>query len=168
MRSTRCSREPSRVTPPEPAQSAVGAEAHYRALESLYAAAPINGLFDSRLEIPASGQARIHFTIGERHFHAGGAAHGTSYFKMLDDAAFYAANSLVTDRFLLTTAFNLLFTRPLGSGPVIAEGRWVSGQRRVFVAEARLIDATGEEAARGTGTFMKSRIPLAGLPGYRP
>jgi acyl-coenzyme A thioesterase PaaI-like protein len=86
---------------------------------------------------------------------------------MLDDAAFYAANSLVTDRFLLTTAFNLLFTRPLGPGPVTAEGRWVSGQRRVFVAEARLIDASGEEAARGTGTFMKSRIALAGLPGYR-
>jgi len=155
--------------PPEPgAESAVGAQAHYRALESLYAAAPINRFFESRLEIPSSGTARIHFTIDERHFHAGGAAHGTSYFKMLDDAAFYAANSLVTDRFLLTTAFNLLFTRPLGPGPVIAEGRWVSGQRRVFVAEARLIDATGEEAARGTGTFMKSRIALAGLPGYRP
>ena len=147
---------------------AQGEEAHFRALESLYAAAPINRLFESRLEIPSPGVARIHFTIDERHFHAGGAAHGTSYFKMLDDAAFYAANSLVTDRFLLTTAFNLLFTKPLKAGPVIAEGRWVSGQRRVFVAEARLIDREGEEAARGTGTFMRSRIPLAGLPGYRP
>lgn len=154
------------MTPPDPAQG-TGADAHFRALESLYAAAPINRFFESRLEIVRSGEARIHFTIDERHFHAGGAAHGTSYFKMLDDAAFYACNSLVSDRFLLTTAFNLLFTRPLGPGPVIAEGRWISGQRRVFVAEARLIDASGEEAARGTGTFMKSRIALAGLPGYR-
>ena len=153
--------------PPDAAQ-ARGEAAHFRALESLYAAAPINRLFDSTLEIPAAGMARIHFTIDSRYFHAGGAAHGTSYFKMLDDAAFYAANSLVTDRFLLTTAFNLLFTRPLIEGPVIAEGRWISGQRRVFVAEARLIDADGEEAARGTGTFMRSRIALAGLPGYRP
>jgi uncharacterized protein (TIGR00369 family) len=162
----RCSPESTRVTPPERGVDR-GADAHYRALEALYAAAPINRFFESRLEIPRTGEARIHFTIDERHFHAGGAAHGTSYFKMLDDAAFYACNSLVTDRFLLTTAFNLLFTRPLGPGPVIAEGRWVSGQRRVFVAEARLIDASGEEAARGTGTFMKSRIALAGLPGYR-
>lgn len=149
--------------PPE----AAGAAAHHRALERLYAAAPINGLFDSVLEIAGPGQARIRFDLDERHFHAAGAVHGTSYFKMLDDAAFYAANSLVTDRFLLTTAFNLLFTRPLKAGPVVAEGRWVSGQRRVFVAEARLIDAGGEEAARGTGTFMRSHIPLAGLPGYR-
>jgi hypothetical protein len=36
----------------------------------------------------------------------------------------------------------------------------------VFVGEARLLDADGKEAARGTGTFMRSRIPLAGLPGY--
>ena len=144
-----------------------GAEAHFRALESLYAAAPINRLFESVLEIPESGIARIRFLIDERYFHAGGAAHGTGYFKMLDDAAFYAANSLVTDRFLLTTAFNLFLTKPLKAGPVTAEGRWVSGHRRVFVAEARLIDADGEEAARGTGTFMKSRIPLATLPGYR-
>jgi uncharacterized protein (TIGR00369 family) len=151
---------------PDPAER--GESAHFRALESLYAAAPINRLFTSVLEIPAPGISRIHFTIGERYFHAAGAAHGTSYFKMLDDAAFYAANSLVTDRFLLTTAFNLLLTKPLREGPVVAEGRWISGQRRVYVAEARLIDATGEEAARGTGTFMRSRIPLAGLPGYRP
>jgi uncharacterized protein (TIGR00369 family) len=156
------------VTLLETATPPTGAAAHFRSLESLYAAAPINQLFESALEVPESGVARIRFTIDERHFHAGGAAHGTSYFKMLDDAAFYAANSLVTDRFLLTTAFNLLFTKPLGPGPVVAEGRWVSGQRRVFVAEARLIDAQGEEAARGTGTFMRSRIPLGGLPGYHP
>ena len=144
-----------------------GAQAHFRALESLYAAAPINQLFSSRLEILESGVARIHFEIDERYYHAGGAVHGTSYFKMLDDAAFYACNSLVSDRFLLTTAFNLLFTRPLKAGPAIAEGKWVSGQRRVFVGEARLIDEHNEEVARGTGTFMRSSIALAGLPGYR-
>ena len=48
-----------------------------------------------------------------RPIHAAGAAHGTLYFKMMDDAAFYACNSMVSDRFLLTTAFNLVFTRPL-------------------------------------------------------
>lgn len=151
-----------------PPDGPAGAKAHYRALESLYDAAPINQLFDSRLSIVEAGHARIDFTIEQRHFHAAGAAHGTAYFKMLDDAAFYAANSLVTDRFLLTTAFNLFFTRPLKAGPVVAEGRWVSGQRRVLVAEARLIAADGEEVARGTGTFMRSRIALSGLAGYGP
>lgn len=154
--------------PPEvPAALEPGGEtAHFRALESLYASAPINTLFPSKLEITEAGVARIQFDVDERVHHAAGAAHGTSYFKMLDDAAFYAANSLVTDYFLLTTAFNLLFTRPIKAGPIIAEGRWISGKRRVYIADARLIDADGEEAARGTGTFMRSRIPLASLPGY--
>lgn len=158
------------MTPPDAADPPVtppgGGGAHLRALESLYAAAPINRFFESALEIPAPGVARIHFTIDRRHFHAAGAAHGTAYFKMLDDAAFYACNSLVEDRFLLTTQFSLFLTRPIHEGPAIAEGRWVNGQRRVFVGEARLIAADGEEVARGTGTFMRSRMALADLPGY--
>jgi uncharacterized protein (TIGR00369 family) len=144
-----------------------GADRHWRALEALYRAAPINRLFESSLELPRAGEAVIHFTVGLQLFHAAGAAHGTVYFKMLDDAAFYAANSLVSDRFLLTTAFNLHFTKPLGEGEARAEGRWVSGRRRVFVAEARIIDASGEECARGTGTFLRSHIALASLDGYR-
>ncbi|HSQ95434.1 MAG TPA: PaaI family thioesterase [Croceibacterium sp.] len=156
---------PPTATPPE--ADATGAALHFAALEALYASAPVNSLFESRLTIPAEGRSRIDFTIDERFHHAANAAHGTIYFKMLDDAAFYAANSLVTDRFLLTTAFNLHFTKPIHTGPVVAEGRWVSGRRRVFVAEARLIDAEGDEIGRGTGTFMRSRIPLSSLPGYR-
>ena len=151
----------------EPGRPPTGSAAHFRALESLYAAAPVNRLFESRLEIVGEGRARIHFMVDENVHHAAGAAHGTIYFKMLDDAAFYAANSMVTDRFLLTTQFNLLLTKPIQAGPVVAEGQWISGRRRVFVADARLIDAEGEECARGTGTFMRSRIPLATLPGYR-
>jgi len=145
-----------------------GARLHWRALEGLYASAPINALFPSRLEIEQEGHARILFDIAPQWFHAAGAAHGTTYFKMLDDAAFYAANTLVTDRFLLTTSFNLLFSRPIRSGRVVAEGRWISGRRRVLVAEARLVDEEGEEVGRGTGTFMRSQFALSALPGYAP
>jgi uncharacterized protein (TIGR00369 family) len=156
---------PERPGPgPGPEQS--GESAHFRALENLYRSSPINGSFESQIEITAPGAARIRFQVAPEHFHAAAAAHGTLYFKMMDDAAFYACNSTVSDRFLLTTAFNLVFSRPLKGGEVIAEGRWISGRRRVLIGEARLVDATGEEAARGTGTFMRSHIPLSSLPGY--
>ena len=160
---------PRTATLPETADArdSGGAALHYRALEALYASAPVNALFDSRLEIVGEGHARIRFTVDERLHHAAGAAHGTVYFKMLDDAAFYAANSMVSDRFLLTTGFTLHFTKPIRSGEVTAEGRWISGKRRVFIAESHLIDAEGDEIGRGTGTFMRSHIALSGLPGYR-
>ncbi len=163
----------STVTPPEgkpasavPGTPISGAQLHWRALESLYASAPINRLFRSELAITGEGLSRITFDVDQSWFHAAGAAHGTIYFKMLDDAAFYAANTLVTDRFLLTTSFNLHFARPIRGGRIYAEGRWISGRRRVLVAEARLIDDEEEEIGRGTGTFMRSHIALSGLAGY--
>lgn len=157
--------------PPEPEGAALpsaqsAANLHWRSLENLYASAPINQTFRSALEITGEGRARITFEVEPDVFHAAGAAHGTIYFKMLDDAAFYAANTLVTDRFLLTTSFNLHLTKPITGGRIVAEGQWISGRRRVFVAESRLIDAEGEEVGRGSGTFMRSRIALSGLPGY--
>lgn len=153
-----------RVTLPDAPLS--GEESHFRALERLYSSAPINRLFPSKLTITGPGVATIDFDVDESMYHAAGAVHGTVYFKMMDDAAFYAANSLVNDRFLLTTGFSLLFTRPLRKGPVRAEGRWISGRRRVYVAEASLIDSEGEEIGRGTGTFMRSQFALSSLPGY--
>lgn len=151
------------ATPPE---TPGGADAHFRGLESLYRSAPINAVFESTLEIQEPGRSRISFSVEERLFHAAGAAHGTLYFKFLDDSAFYAANSLISDRFLLTTAFNLHFTRPMRDGQAVAEGRWISGRRRVLIAESRIVDSSGEECARGTGTFLRSRIPLSSLAGY--
>ena len=75
---------------------------------------------------------------------------------------------MVSDRFLLTTAFNLVFTRPLKRGP--GGRRGALGQRQAPGVRRRgaagLPD--GEEAARGTGTFMRSHIPLTSLAGYRP
>ena len=150
-----------------PDEPATGLDAHLRALESLYDSAPVNRLFESRLSLAEAGRSQIDFTVAPTAYHAAGAAHGTLYFKMLDDAAFYAANALVSDRFLLTTAFNLHFTKPMKEGPARAEGRWISGRRRVFVAEARIVDSSGEECARGTGTFLRSHIALSGLDGYR-
>jgi uncharacterized protein (TIGR00369 family) len=150
-----------------PDDAPTGLDAHLRALEHLYGSAPINRFFASTLTLPEAGRSEIHFTVAPNSFHAAGAAHGTLYFKMLDDAAFYAANALVSDRFLLTTAFNLHFTKAMNAGEARAEGRWISGRRRVFVAEARIIDSSGEECARGTGTFLRSHIALSGLEGYR-
>ncbi|KMS52816.1 thioesterase [Novosphingobium barchaimii LL02] len=151
---------------PEDIPGTAGAGLHWRALESLYASAPINHMFRSSLEITGEGRSRIVFLVEPGSFHAAGAAHGTIYFKMLDDAAFYAANTHVTDRFLLTTSFNMHLSKPIKGGRIVAEGRWVSGRRRVLVAESWLVDEDGDECGRGTGTFMRSRIALSSLPGY--
>ena len=80
-----CSPAMTRATRPDSGQ-----RAHFNALASLYRVAPINGLFRSEIEIPDAGVARIRFEVTPETFHAAQAAHGTLYFKMMDDAALYA------------------------------------------------------------------------------
>ena len=136
-------------------------KAHHAGLEALFRAAPVNQIIDSQLTILAEGEARIEFPINPLLFHAGGGLHGVVHYKAMSDAAFYAANSLFTDRFLLTSSFNLTFIKPAAIGPLTAEGRWVSGRKRILIADARLMNGEGEIVARGTGTFAPSAVLLA-------
>jgi uncharacterized protein (TIGR00369 family) len=140
---------------------------HFRRLERMYASAPINEFFAPRLQIVDPGVAELRLTIRPDFYHAAHAAHGAVYFKALDDATFFAANSLVEDVFVLTVSFNLYLTRPVSEGEVIATGRVVSRSKRLYIAEGVLVDARGREIARGSGTFMPSTRTLAADIGYR-
>ncbi len=142
-------------------------KAHYRGLEAIFRAAPVNLIIESLLTIIGEGEARIEFSIEPKLFHAAGGIHGVVHYKAMSDAAFYAANSLFTDRILLTSSFNLNFIKPVVVGPLIAEGRWVSGRKRILIADAKLIDGEGEVVARGTGTFAPSSLLLSSLEDYR-
>jgi uncharacterized protein (TIGR00369 family) len=139
---------------------------HFRKLERAYAAAPINAFYAPTLRI-AEQAAELSFEITPAMLHAAAAAHGSVYFKALDDAAFFAANSMVEDAFLLTTSFTIYFLRPVSEGHVTARGRMTHRSGRLFFAEASLEDSAGAEIARGSGTFMRSRIPLDAGVGYR-
>lgn len=138
---------------------------HFRKLERLYARAPINEFFRPTLSV-TEGEAEVVSEADRRFFHAAGAVHGSVYFKMLDDAAFFAANSLVPDVFVLTASFNTYLMRPVAEGTLTARGRCVSHSRRIILAESVLLDASGREIARGSGSFMKSQIALTADIGY--
>jgi len=138
---------------------------HYRKLERMYLAAPINKMFVPKIKIER-GNAEVSIQIQPEYFHAAGAVHGVLYFKLLDDAAFFAVNSLVEDVFVLTASFNLYFMRPVSKGDMIATGKVIQESSRLYIAESHLLDSDGREIARGSGTFMKSKIALESQSGY--
>ena len=149
------------------AQSAVSiAEEHYRKLERMYLAAPINEFFRPEIRI-GRGTAEIKVNVDSRFFHAAQAVHGAVYFKSLDDAAFFAVMSLVEDRFVLTSNFNLYMLAPVSAGTVRSVGKVVSGSGSSFLAESVLYNDREDEIARGSGMFIKSRISLDPEMGYR-
>ena len=65
------------------------------------------------------------------------------------------------DVFVLTVSFNIYLTRPISEGKMKSIGRVVHRSQRVFVAESEVFDSDGWEIARGSGTFIRSTIPLS-------
>ena len=113
------------------------------------------------------GEAEIGLTISEKYFHALGAAHGSVYFKLLDDACFFAVQSLVEDVFVLTTSFNINLIRPVNQGLIKAVGKLKYTSKEIFVAEANLYNYEGKEIGFGTGNFTRSKIVLSEEIGYK-
>ena len=140
-------------------------EEHFRCLESMYQAAPINQFYKPSMDV-REGEATIEIEVAEQHHHSGGAVHGSVYFKMLDDAAFFASNSLEDQVFVLTTSFTTYLTRPVSSGKLRSIGRVVNRNRLQFIAESIVYDSEENEIGRGNGIFVRSKLPLKGAAGY--
>jgi len=138
---------------------------HFRRLERMYHSAPINRIYEPTLRV-SEGLAEVGVHVRPDFFHAAHALHGSVYFKSLDDAAYFAANSVVQDVLVLTVTYNLVLLRPVTEGLITAVGRLVHNSRSLLVAEAELRDHPGKQVARGSGTFMRSTIALGPEVGY--
>lgn len=140
-------------------------DAHFRSLERMYHGAPINRFYAPRLVVDA-GVAELRIPMRPEFHHAAASAHGSVLFKALDDAAYFAAASLVRDHLLVTADFHMHFLRPWREGALLAHGRAVYSGKRQWVADAVARDEAGEELARGSGTFLPTSIPLDERLGY--
>lgn len=115
----------------------------------------------------SDGAAEIVLPVRPEYFHAAKAVHGFVYFKLLDEAAFFAVNSLVEDVFVLTTDFHINLLRPVASGTLKAVGKVVHSSKSQILAEAVLYNEDGKQIARGTGTFVRGSTPLNAEIGYK-
>ena len=141
---------------------------HYRKLETMYLGANVNTkIFDTTTCKIEAEKAIITLDISESYFHALGAIHGTVYFKMLDDAAYFAVSSVVKSCFMLTSSFNINILRPVSKGKLTAIGTVRYKSSSIFAAEAKLYNQEGKEVAFGTGNFAKSKLLLSEDVGYK-
>ena len=141
---------------------------HFTKLQNMYLSGLINKeLYDSvQIEV-TSEKAEISMQVEPKYFHAGNSLHGSVYFKMLDDAAYFAVNSIVQDSFVYTTSFNIQILRPVKIGKIKAVGELKFKSKNLFIADAILYDEKNREVARGSGNFMKSGIELNENIGYK-
>ena len=145
-----------------------GHEIHFRKLERMYLSAPLNNHLYNGITITISEQkAELTLKIDEKFFHAAKAIHGSVYFKMLDDAAFFAVNSIVNDFFVYTVSFNVQLLRPVSSGIIRSIGELKFKSSNLFIADSTLLDENNKLVGRGSGNFMKSKIELTQEIGYQ-
>lgn len=138
---------------------------HYRRLERMYLQAPINAFYRPRLRI-SDAACELEIDMRPEFHHAARAVHGSVLFKLLDDSAFFAANSRIPDSFVLTVGFQLHLLRPVSEGTLTARGRLVHQSKRLLLADSVVTNAEGKEVARGTGSFMPSTVALDAGIGY--
>lgn len=144
---------------------------HFHFLENMYLQAPIvKSLYPESVIRISKGLAEIECPAKAHYFHAANSLHGSVYFRMLDDAAYFAASSVETSYFLLTAEFTIKFVRPVSGGLLKAEGRLsrAPATRGVIKAEAWLYTSEGKIAASGSGRFARSRTLFSSLPGEKP
>ena len=139
---------------------------HYKKLEAMYLDAPINKFYLPGINV-SEGKAEISIQVKEEFFHAADAVHGSVYFKMLDDAAFFATNSIVEDVFVLTASFEIKLLRPVSSGQLIAKGELLKNFGNKFEARAKMFDDEGTLIAAGSGIFVKSKKLLSEINSFK-
>ncbi|WP_299523505.1 PaaI family thioesterase [Winogradskyella sp.] len=141
---------------------------HYKKLERMYLNANFNQeIYQSTTIKIEEEKATIQLIVEPKYFHALGAIHGSVYFKLLDDASFFAVNSIVEDVFVLTTNFSINIIRPVSEGLITAVGKLKFKSKNLFIAESSLLNEDGKEIAFGTGHFAKSKVHLSDEIGYR-
>ena len=143
----------------------MGASDHFEGLARAYRMAPITRSQGTDIVI-RDGTAEVRLPVREELLHAASAVHGSIYFRLLDDAAFFAANSRIEDVIVLTVTFSVQFFRPIREGEMLARGRVTHASGRLVHCDSELLDGEGQVAATGRGTFVRSSIPLTSLPGY--
>jgi len=141
---------------------------HFLKLGNMYLGAGINQqLFPgTKIEI-SEGKAEISLLLKPDFHHALKGLHGSVYFKLLDDAAFFAVQSKVESHFILTSSFQVNFFKSVRSGTITAKGILRFESPNLFFGDSNLYDEAGREIASGTGTFVLSKTELGEKIGYK-
>jgi uncharacterized protein (TIGR00369 family) len=132
---------------------------YYDKLITMYLRAPINKSSNPSLHI-TQGKSKLTIDIKKEHFHSAHYVHGAIIFKLLDDSAYFAAQSIEHNFFVVTSSFTTYFIRPVNNGSLTAKGNIISQTKSRIIAESVVTDNNNKLVAHGSGTFACSRSKL--------
>jgi uncharacterized protein (TIGR00369 family) len=150
------------LVPPEVAASMSGLDLLQGIVSGRLPAPPIAQLLGFDLTEVEKGRAVFEGAPALPHYNPLGSVHGGYAATLLDSCMACAVHSTLPKGVGYTTLeFKISFIRALtvDTGRVRAEGKAISGGRRVATAEGRLIDARGRLLAHATTTCLVFELP---------
>ena len=146
--------------------NALSGDDHFVRLANMYHSANVNQSIPSCLTVQ-KGQAEVHMRVSSAYWHSAEGMHGCVYFKGLDDAAFFAANSMESSGLLMTAGFEVTLMRMVSNPSVKALGYFERREGRKLWARSELFDDHDNLVAKGSGLFIVSDIELMTIDDYR-
>ena len=131
----------------------------FERLEQMYLSDDRNEKDDAGIRIQ-EGESEIVIPIDGQHFRSDGSLDNAICFKLLDDAASLAVNSVVRDVLVRAESFTVRYAHRAPAGELAARGRLLDLSEGQYLAESVVVDSEGREVCRGTGAFVKSDTAL--------
>ena len=102
----------------------------------------------------SQGVATVEMTVSPEICNLVGILHGNYYFKIMDDACFFAALSLNKHEFVATANFNIHYFSPASKGQLIASAQVVHARGTKYVCECTIVDKEQKKYGCGSGLFI--------------
>ena len=103
------------------------------------------------------GKAQVGLTVHKSILNLVGILHGAIYFKLIDDACFFAGLSLNKSNFIATSSMSIHYLKPVSKGRIIADAAVVDQVGKKYVCEAAIQDLNGVKYAFGSGMFIEPK-----------
>lgn len=139
---------------------------HYKRLQRVYASAPIVRFYNTSYIRFTDENTVATLQVEAKYFHAQKAMHGSVYFRMLDDAAYFASAAKEPDFFLVTKTFTTNLLRPVSKGKIRAVGTVTGEVENGYTAKAELFDENDLLLATGNGEFVRTGTHWTKVFGY--
>lgn len=138
---------------------------HYQKLENMYRSAAVHQHFPEYSFHLEDGFCQIKTSVSPSYHHAAGGMHGFYYFMLLDDSGYFAAACKEAEHFLLTGRVDTQLRRPVAEGELIAEGRFIRQEGKIYYCESELYH-NGKLAAKASLELYKGPTLLESVKSY--
>ena len=117
---------------------------------------PMHHNMDMKLEFKG-GNATLSCAVTPSIINLVGIVHGAIYFKLMDDACFFAALSLNKSKFVATSDFNIHYLKPISEGRITAKASVIQKRKRFYLCEAKIFDDEDQLCSYGSGKFVEPK-----------